>query len=191
MTIAVPHPLNLEQFLKLPYIEDSPAWEFISGEAIQKPMPGGKHSRLQSRLAGAINAVGSRYEALPELRCTLGDRSIVPDLVVVSGDRIPMDENGDITSTGIEFAPEWVIEILSPEQSQMKVTRKILHSLRHGSQLGWLIDPDERVVLVYRQDSLPDELVGDAFLPCLQEVNLKLTVEQMFNWLRIERGSAL
>jgi Uma2 family endonuclease len=191
MTIAVPHPLDLEQFLKLPYIEDSPAWEFISGEAIQKPMSGGKHSRLQSRLAGAINAVGSHYEAFPELRCTFGGQSIVPGLAVVSGDRIPMDENGDITSTGIEFAPEWVIEILSPEQSQMKVTRKILHSLRHGSQMGWLIDPDERVVLVYCPDSLPDELVGDASLPCLQEINLKLTVEQIFNWLRIERGSAL
>lgn len=36
-----------EQFLQPPYIEDSPAWEFIQGEAIQKPMPGGKHSRLQ------------------------------------------------------------------------------------------------------------------------------------------------
>lgn len=191
MTIAVPHPLNLEQFLKLPYIEDSPAWEFISGEAIQKPMPGGKHSRLQSRLAGAINAASSRYEAFPELRCTFGGRSIVPDLAVVSGDRIPIDENGDITSTGIEFAPEWVIEILSPDQSQMKVTRKILHSLRHGSQLGWLIDPDERVVLVYCPDRLPDELVGEAFLPCLPEIKLQLTVEQMFNWLRIERGSAL
>lgn len=185
MTIAVPHPLNLDQFLKLPYIEDSPAWEFINGEAIQKPMPGGKHSRLQSRLAGAINALGSRYEAFPELRCTFGGRSIVPDLAVVSCDRIPVDENGDIISTGIEFAPEWVIEILSPDQSQMKVTRKILHSLRHGSQMGWLVDPDERVVLVYRPDSLPDELVGDALLPCLSNVELKLTAEQIFSWLKV------
>ena len=185
MTIAVSHPLNLDHFLKLPYIEESPAWEFINGEAFQKPMPGGKHSRLQSRLAGAINAVGSRYEAFPELRCTFGGRSIVPDLAVVSCDRIPVDENGDILSTGIEFAPEWVIEILSPDQSQMKVTRKILHSLRHGSQMGWLVDPDERVVLVYRPDSLPDELVGDVSLPCLLEVNLGLTVEKMFEWLKI------
>lgn len=185
MTIAVPHPLSLEQFLELPYIEDSPAWEFINGEAIQKPMPGGKHSRLQFRLAGAINAAGSRYEAFPELRCTFGGRSIVPDLAVVSSDSIPVDENGDITSTGIEFAPPWVIEILSPDQNQTKVTRKILHSLRHGSQLGWLIDPDERVVLLYRPDRLPDELEGAVLLPCLPEIKLELTVAQMFAWLRV------
>lgn len=185
MTIAAPSALNLQQFLKLPEIEDSPAWEFINGEVVQKPMPGGKHSRLQARLVGAINAVDSPYEAFPELRCTFGNRSIVPDLAVVNRDRIPVDENGDILSKGIEFAPEWVIEILSPEQSQMKVTRKILHSLRHGSQMGWLIDPDERVVLVYRSDSLPDEVVGDAIIPCL--IDLKLTVDQMFDWLRIKK----
>lgn len=185
MTIAVPHPLSLEQFLRLPQIEESPAWEFLHGEAIQKPMPGGKHSRLQFRLAGAINAAGSSYEAFPELRCTFGGRSIVPDLAVIRCDRIPVDENGDIISTGIEFAPAWLIEILSPDQSQMKVTRKILHSLRHGSQMGWLVDPIERVVLAYRPDHLPDELLGDALLPSLADVELELSVEAMFDWLKV------
>ncbi|MBW4520903.1 MAG: Uma2 family endonuclease [Scytolyngbya sp. HA4215-MV1] len=185
MTIAIPQPLTLEQFLKLSYIEDSPAWEFIQGEAIQKPMPGGKHSRLQSRLGGAINATNSAYEAFPELRCTVGGRSIVPDLVVLAKTQIPVDANGEIISTGIHVAPDWVIEILSPEQSQMKVTRNILHSLRHGGQMGWLIDPDERVVLVYRPNCLPDELTDEAQLPCLPGVDLALTVEQMFGWLKV------
>lgn len=35
MTIASPQALTLEQFLQLPYIEESPAWEFIHGEAIK------------------------------------------------------------------------------------------------------------------------------------------------------------
>jgi hypothetical protein len=52
----------IARFLKLPYIEDSPTWEFINGEASQKSIPGGKHSRLQPRLAGAINAIGLRYK---------------------------------------------------------------------------------------------------------------------------------
>lgn len=186
MTIAISQPLTLEQFLKLPYIEDSPAWEFIQGEAIQKPMPGGKHSRLQSRLGGTINATDSPYEAFPELRCTVGGRSIVPDLVVLAKNQIPVDTNGEIISTGINSAPDWMIEILSPEQSQMKVTRNILHSLRHGGQMGWLIAPDERVVLVYRPDCLPDELTDDAQLPCLPGVDLVLTVEQMFGWLKVK-----
>lgn len=183
--IAVPGALSLSDFLRLPSIEESPAWEFIDGEVIQKPMPGGKHSRLQLRLASAINATTPTYEALPELRCTFGDRSIVPDLVVVATEQIPVDADEEIASTGIEFAPPWIIEILSPDQKQMKVTRKILHSLRHGGQMGWLVDPDERVVLIYRCDRLPDELTGDTLLPCLEGINMQLTVEQMFGWLKM------
>lgn len=183
MSLAVPTSYSLEQFLRLPYIEESPAWEFIYGEAIQKPMPGGKHSRLQSRLGAAINGANSSYEALPELRCTFGGQSIVPDLAVIAKERIPVDGNGEIASHGISFAPEWIIEILSPDQSQMKVTRKILHSLRHNGQMGWLVDPNERVVLVYRPNQLPDELAGDMLLPWIEGI-LTLTVEQMFSWLR-------
>lgn len=185
MVAAVSKPITLEQFLALPEIDDSPAWEFICGDVSQKPMPGGKHSRLQSRLGGAINGSGTDYEALPELRCTFGGQSMVPDVVVLATADIPVDENGDISSAGIEFAPPWMIEILSPEQNQMKVTRKILHCLRHGGQMGWLIDPYERVVLVFYPDSLPDELTGEAVLPCLPEVGLELTVDQLFGWLRV------
>ncbi|NET07869.1 MAG: Uma2 family endonuclease [Symploca sp. SIO2B6] len=189
MKSAAPKPIQLEEFLQLPHIEDSPAWEYIQGEAIQKPMPGGKHSRLQWCLAGEINAQSSNYEALPELRCTFGGRSLVPDLVVIANNRIPIDSEGEIISTGISFAPEWVIEILSPNQSQMKVTRNILHCLRHGSQIGWLIDPSERVVLVYQPNQLPDEFAGNAQLPVLAGMSFDLTVELLFGWLQVRSDS--
>jgi Uma2 family endonuclease len=188
MTAAPPRSLSLEQFLALPDIEASPAWEFIQGKAIQKPMPGGKHSRLQARLVSAVNGIDSPYEALPELRCTVGGRSMVPDITVLEKTRIPVDENGEIASTGIDFAPAWMIEILSPEQSQTQVTRKILHSLRHGSQLGWLIDPEERVVLVFSPDRLPDEVAGNTAIPGLLGLDLTLTTEQLFGWLRAGRS---
>lgn len=75
--------LTLEEFLKLP--ETKPASEYINGRIIQKPMPQGKHSIIQAKLLPAINAlVKSRRIALafPELRCTFGERSIVPDVAV-------------------------------------------------------------------------------------------------------------
>lgn len=183
--IAVPSPPSLNAFLSLPLIEESPAWEFIDGEPIQKPMPGGKHSRLQGRLTAAINATTELYEALPELRCTFAGRSIVPDIAIISQDQIPVDDQGDIASSGIDFAPHWIIEILSPDQRQMRVTRKILHCLRQGSQMGWLIDPDDRVVLVYQPDCLPDELTRDEPLPAIDGVDLALTAAQLFSWLKV------
>ena len=183
MTIATPR-TTLEEFLKLPNIDESPAWEYINAGVIQKPMGGGKHSLLQKRLVAVIDAIGGDYEAFPELRCTFGNRSVVPDVVVFATNQLPLDESGDIASTGIEFAPAWLIEILSPDQSQTKVTGNILHCLRHGSQLGWLIDPSDRSVLVYQRDRLPDLLAGADVLPVLSGINLTLCVDEVFAWLQ-------
>jgi Uma2 family endonuclease len=72
------------------YIDESPAWEYVEGEVIQKPMGGGKHSTLPKRLVAAIDQASSNYEAFPELRCTLENRSVVPDIAVVARDRIPL-----------------------------------------------------------------------------------------------------
>ncbi|MEB3147671.1 MAG: Uma2 family endonuclease [Sphaerospermopsis sp.] len=176
--------ITLEEFISLPYIDESPAWEYINGAAIQKFMGGGKHSLLQKRLVAFIDGLGSEFEAFPELRCSFGDRSVVPDVVVIGNHQIPLDENGDIISSGIDFAPPWIIEILSPAQSQTKVTGNILHCLRNGSLLGWLIDPSERSILVFQPHSLPLLLLGNDVLPVLDGLGVNVTVEDVFSWVK-------
>ncbi|MGK7893601.1 MAG: Uma2 family endonuclease [Xenococcus sp. (in: cyanobacteria)] len=177
--------LTLEEFLKLP--ETKPASEYINGRVIQKPMPQGKHSRIQGELVSAINFVVKQKKiacAFPELRCTFGGRSTIPDIAVFVWSRIPCDENGEIANT-FSQAPDWTIEILSPSQSHTRVTKNILHCLKHGTQMGWLIDPEEKTVLVYRpkkEIELFDE--PDALLrvpPFVSELNI--TVEDLFSWL--------
>jgi Uma2 family endonuclease len=184
MTISTPK-VTLDDFFKLTHIDESPAWEYINGEILQKSMGGGKHSLLQKRLVSAIDSTNSNYEAFPELRCSFGNRSVVPDVAIIAHDNFPVDEHGDIISTGINFAPDWVIEILSPDQSQTKVTGKILHCLRSGSLLGWLIDPNERSIIIYQPNSLPSILMGSDVLPVLAGINLILCVDDIFAWLKI------
>ncbi|GET40103.1 Uma2 family endonuclease [Microseira wollei] len=179
--------LTLEEFLQLP--ETKPASEYINGQIIQKPMPQGKHSTIRGKMLTAINAVAKTPRialAFPELRCSFGGRSIVPDVAVFAWDRIPVDQNGDIANV-FEAAPDWTIEILSPDQSQTKVTGNILHCLRHGCKLGWLIDPDERSVLVYPPGQQPELFEeGTDLLPVPNLVaNLRLTVGDVFGWLRL------
>ena len=145
-------PITLEDFLKLP--ETKPASEFIDGQMLQKPMPQGKHSTIQGDLVSAIDTVLKPERiarAYPELRCTFGDRSIVPDVAVFAWERIPRDDDGKVANV-FALAPDWTIEILSPDQSQTKVVRNILHCLSHGTQMGWLIDPEEELVFVYLAD---------------------------------------
>jgi Uma2 family endonuclease len=75
--------LSLEAFLELP--ETKPASEFMHGEIIQKPMPQGEHSRLQAKFCTTIDEVAEAPKiayTFPELRCTFGGASIVPDVAV-------------------------------------------------------------------------------------------------------------
>lgn len=183
--------LTLEEFLKLP--ETKPASEYINGQIIQKSMSGGKHSAIRGELVTAINNIAEERAialALPELRCTFGGRSIVPDVAVFVWNRIPFDEDGDIANT-FNAHPDWTIEILSPDQSTTKITKKILHCLNSGCQMGWLIVPEEKSVFVYPSGQQPivlEEL--DAVIPSPEFIsNLTLTLRDIFSWLKVNPNS--
>lgn len=77
------------------------------------------------------------------------------------------------------------IEILSPEQKPNKVIGNILYCLKHGSRLGWFIDPDDLSILVFLREQQPLLLMGDDLLPVLPEIELTLTVNQVFGWLKM------
>lgn len=173
--------LTRQDFLKLPSIEESPAWELVDGQANQKPMPTAHHSILQKRLTAVIDQADSPYKAFPELRCTLISNSVVPDITVIHQNRI-LDLN-----TAVEGAPDWIIEILSPDQSTTKLIAKIQTCLQDGTQLGWLIDSEERVIMVLSPDSRITLLRNSDRLPVPQNIPLNLTVEQVFAWLRTSR----
>lgn len=187
MVQTPPKFITLEEFLQLS--ETEPASEFIDGQILQKLMPQGEHSTIQGELVTVINAVTKPQRiawALPELRCTFGGRSIVPDIAVFTWKRLPTNPDGTIANI-FESYPDWIIEILSCDQSSTKVTAKILHSLKQGSQLGWLIDPAERSVLVYPPKQQPElfERPDDVLpVPAFASL-LHLTVEQMFSWLKV------
>ena len=84
----------------------------------QKPTSQGKQSRLKGKLVTAINQAAEDRKialAFPELRCTFGRRSIVPDVSVFAWERIPVEANGDVANI-FPTHPDWTIEILSPDQ---------------------------------------------------------------------------
>lgn len=175
--------LTLEEFLARP--ETKPASEFIDGKVSQKPMPQGEHSTLQSEVCERINQVAKTQKlayAFPELRCIFGGAAIVPDVAVVRWERIPRTDSGRVANR-FNLHPDWAIEILSPDQSQTKVLGNLLHCSEHGTELGWLIDPEEETVLIVLPEQRVRLLRGTAQLPILNGIPLDLTVEQVFSWL--------
>ncbi|AFY56061.1 hypothetical protein Riv7116_3611 [Rivularia sp. PCC 7116] len=185
MTVTTTQPLTLKEFLKLP--ETKPGSEYINGQIIQKPMPKGRHSRLQGKLCTAINQEVEDKKiayAFPELRCTFGGRSIIPDIAVFKWDNIAFTVDGDVPDN-FESSPDWTIEILSPEQKPNKVIGNILHCLKYGTRLGWFLDADDSSILVFEPGKQPVLFQGKDVLPVLPEIELILTPNQVFGWLNM------
>ena len=162
----------LAEFLSQPNIEASPAWELVNGRALQKPMPTLFHSRLQRHLVNYIDRYLEGYEAVQELRCIVPPISPVPDISVVASSRLP-EEDGPL-----EGAPDWLIEIRSPDQNTLNLQNKILHCLGNGTKLAWLIDMTREQVWVWEGDNLPRICSRDDGLPYLGEIP-SLTVKRV------------
>ena len=177
--------ITLQEFLAIP--ETKPASEYVGGKIIQKPMPQGKHSTIQGELIIALNGALKPEKiarAFPELRCTFDGRSIVPDVTVFTWDRIPRQDNGRIANI-FNIVPDWTIEILSPNQSHSRVIKNILHCLDNGTELGWLIDPQEQSVFVYFPAQQPAFFeVATDILPVPDFAKaFELTLGELFGWL--------
>lgn len=192
MTIAPiqEKPLTLEEFLQQECIDESPAYEYINHQIIRKPMPQGKHSQIQYKLCEIINQLNQKDKiayALPELRCSFSHRSIVPDVVIFYWERIPLDEQGEIANQFYSY-PDFMVEILSPNQNPTKVIDNILFCLEQGTQLGWLIDIAEKMIMVFEAEKPLKIYRDDQILPTIDNLNLQLTPNQIFSWLKLNKS---
>ena len=178
--------LPIEEFLALP--ETKPASEYIDGQIYQKQMPQFQHSTFQIEIATAINLIGKPQKlafAFPELRCNFGNVSIVPDIAVMRWANIPFLPNKRVANQ-VPVAPDWIIEILSPDQSPLRVMNKISSAITNGSELGWLISPAQDFIMVYEGDRIPEKMSGGDVLPVLDVLNWRVTVDDVFNLLCLE-----
>ncbi|NJR31861.1 MAG: Uma2 family endonuclease [Chamaesiphon sp. CSU_1_12] len=186
--VATPtKPITLEQFLALP--ETKPASEYIAGKIVSKPMPQGKHSLLQLELIFFINSILRKTggcDRISRIKMYFWRAIDLPDVVVLRNENIPKDDNGEIANI-VTMAPDWVIEILSPDQSTTKVIANIVHCLDNGTQVGWLIDPAEKMIMIYRPDrqvEIIDNLERELIVPEFAQ-SIKLTAGEIFDWLKL------
>ncbi len=179
--------LTLAEFLEL--APTKPEQEYLAGEILQKPMPQGEHSVLQAGLVTEINQVGKSQKlacAFPELRCSFAGSSIVPDVAVFEWQNIPLRANGRI-SNKFEIAPDWTIEILSPNQSANRVIKKITFCLSQGTKLGWLIDPEDESVVIFEPNATPVVKADNDILLILGILgSWQLTATNLFSWLNFD-----
>jgi Uma2 family endonuclease len=77
--------------------------------------------------------------------------------------------------------PNFVIELMSPTDDLFELQQKMVEYMNCGVRLGWLINPDNKVVEIYRQErnkevlDNPSSLSGENVLP-----NLTISLAEIF-----------
>jgi Uma2 family endonuclease len=135
------------------YIPDKQV-ELVKGVLVVRELPGLRHARVAMDLALRLG-VHVRAAALGRVYAEAGfklasdpDTVRGPDVAFISRDRIP-----DPEPTGFaDFAPDLVVEVVSPGDRAGEVLAKVADWLSAGTRLVWVIDPARRVTRVYRQD---------------------------------------
>jgi len=127
--------------------------ELMDGELFTSPRPRPRHGNAVTQLVadlvppfgrGSGGPGGWIFIVEPELH--LGPDVLVPDLAAWRAERLP--ELPD--SVGIDVAPDWICEVLSPSTMRTDRLRKLPIYARAAVGHVWLLDPIERVLEVYR-----------------------------------------
>jgi Uma2 family endonuclease len=108
--------------------------------------------------------------SFPKTALCLEPKLCRPGHAVIHQSRIPTHNEP------IKDPPDWLIEILSPDQSTTKLIVKIQDCLDEGTQLNWLIDSqEEEKVMILLPNQTLQLLSGESLLPVLNNISLKLT----------------
>lgn len=126
--------------------------QIIDGELFASPRPAAAHVETASVLGGIIMGAyrlgiggpgGWRIMDEPELH--LGDAVLVPDIAGWRLERWPgLPENH-----GIEIAPDWICEVLSPSTERFDRIRKMAAYARFGVPHAWLVHPTRHSVEIF------------------------------------------
>jgi len=179
--------ISLEEFLRMPEIDEHPYLEYIAGRIEAKISPQEKHGVIEKELMIHVDAHSKPRQlgmTFPELRCTFAGRSIIPDVVFLLDEHIETDERGEFLDPTF-CPPDIHVEIVSPDQGVRKCHEKLVFSTANGCPLGWLIDRRRKTVHIYRPGRpakrLPadGELEGEPLLP-----GYRLPVAELFGWLK-------
>ncbi|MCW6037680.1 Uma2 family endonuclease [Spirulina subsalsa FACHB-351] len=179
LLLELPRTLNLyvtpEQFTALAVCNRELQLERTAiGELIVNPPTGWQTGKRNRSIIGQLDRWYENYQQGEAFDCntgfTLPNGAIrSPDASWVSPERweVLTDEQ---KATFPQICPDFVVELRSQSDSLKLLQEKMQEYLENGARLGWLIDPQTRMVEVYRRGldveilSNPAELSGEEVL---------------------------
>jgi Uma2 family endonuclease len=125
--------------------------ELIDGELFTSPRPAMRRAHPNKRLASllerafedGIDGPGGWW-IYPEVELHLGADVFVPDISGWRREHLPAIPD----AAGIDIAPDWVCEILSPSTHRLDRLKKLPKYARNGIRHVWIVDPEHRTLEV-------------------------------------------
>lgn len=148
--------MTADEFLMMP--DDGRRYELVRGELVELgPPPGFLHgdvagnafailwNYVRPRGLGRVSAAETGFRI-----STDPDTVRAPDAAFVAAERLP---DGELPSGYLPFAPDIVVEVVSPSDRQSDVEAKAQIWLDAGARLVWVVYPLSRTVRVHRPDT--------------------------------------
>jgi Uma2 family endonuclease len=162
--------------------------ELIKGFILKmSPAPSSNHQKISQNLNWKIYSFFQNYGCsvfVAPFDVRLPIKSAKRDTTVVQPDLCIICDEDKIDDKGCNGAPDLIVEILSPKNSKHDVDTKFNLYQESGVKEYWMVEPEERIVLVYtlRNEEyigLKPFSVGEIIKsPLFPE--MKITVEDVF-----------
>ncbi len=147
--------------------DDASRYDLWDGEVIEMAPASQDHGAIASELGRLVanynreHRLGRTYAAetgfvLDPVR----QRVLAPDAAFVARSRVPVGAQPGF----FRGAPDLAVEVRSPSNSARELDTKAQGYLAAGTRLAWVVDPDRRIVTVYRLNRSPVELATDEYL---------------------------
>ena len=148
--------------------DDGYKYELVDGELVISPKNNFQQEDIGADLLAAMRtfAKANRLGAVlgSNAGCWMHDRNCrAPDISFVTKERLLAMGFKRSTKKFLPFAPDFAVEVLSPSNSRAEIDERLKDFFASGTQIDWIIDPDnERVEVCH--SPVDRRLVGGGFL---------------------------
>ena len=173
--------MTVEEFRLLPDPTEGSRYELRAGKLASKPVPKNRYIYLQIRIrkllepeAGerAVVSTNWPFRATPEHEFRYADVALVNRMRF---DRDNLDDN-------LHGAPELVVEVVSPSNTEEELDEKEALCLANGCREFWVVYPKGRYVRVATGDTTRRYREGDQ-IPLLLFPGQTIAVSEIFSIL--------
>jgi Uma2 family endonuclease len=167
MSTATTHLLTVEEFFALPDPPDGSRRELVRGRVVTMSNPGLEHGEVQLALGSLIrvfllaNRIGRAATESGTVTERKPDTVRGPDISFYSKERLPLDKRV------VKFhdqAPDLCVEVVSPSNTKKELRAKIKEYFFAGVRMVWVVDPEDRSVVILRAPDEGRTVYDDAIL---------------------------